>query len=71
MWLILFCLLLSLANSAKGSEVPKECFELFRQVRQQNIFFIPFIYNKIVFSFTPGESSVQLTSWLSPLVSLY
>ena len=54
MWPILFCLLLSLANSAGGSEVPSECFELFRQVRQQKIL-IPFIHNKIVFSLTPGE----------------
>jgi hypothetical protein len=55
MWPILFCLLLSLANSAEGNKVPEECFELFRQVRQQNIFFIPFIHNKIVISLTPGE----------------
>jgi hypothetical protein len=70
MWLILFCLLLSLAKPAEGNKVPEECFELFRQVRQQNIF-IPFIHNKIVITFTPGESSVQLTSWLSLSVSLY
>jgi hypothetical protein len=65
MWPILLCLLLSLANSAGGSELPNECFELFRQVRQQKIL-IPFIHNKIAISLTPGESSVQLTSWLSP-----
>jgi hypothetical protein len=53
MWPILFCLLLSLANSAGGSEVPNECFELFRQVRQQKIL-IPFIHNKIAISLTPG-----------------
>jgi hypothetical protein len=53
MWPILLCLLLSLANSAGGSEVPSECFELFRQVRQQKIL-IPFIHNKIAISLTPG-----------------
>ena len=53
MWPILFCLLLFLANSAGGSELPNECFELFRQVRQQKIL-IPFIHNKIAISLTPG-----------------
>jgi hypothetical protein len=69
MWLVLFCLL-SLAKATEGTRVPEECFELFRQVRQQNIF-IPFIHNKIVISFTPGKSSVQLTTWLSLSESLY
>ena len=64
MWPILFCLLLSLANSAGGSELPNECFELFRQVRQQKIL-IPFIHNKIAISLTPGEklSTIDLLAF--------
>jgi len=64
MWPILFCLLLSLAKPAEGNKVPEECFELFRQVRQQNIL-IPFIHNKIVISLTPGEklSTIDLLAF--------
>jgi hypothetical protein len=71
MWPILFCLLLSLANSAGGSELPNECFELFRQVRQQKIL-IPFIHNKIVLSLTPGEklSTIDLLAFSISGVSL-
>ena len=73
MWPILFCLLLSLANSAGGSEVPSECFELFRQVRQQKIL-IPFIHNnKIAISLTPGEklSTIDLLAFSMSGPSLY
>jgi hypothetical protein len=73
MWPILLCLLLFLAKPAGGSEVPSECFELFRQARQQNIYFIPFIYhNKIVLSLTPGEklSTIDLLTFSKSGVSL-
>ena len=71
MWPILFCLLLSLAKPTGGSEVPNECFELFRQVRQQNIL-IPFIHNKIVLSLTPGEklSTIDLLAFSMSGLSL-
>ena len=71
MWPILFCLLRSLANSAEGSEVPNECFELFRQVRQQKIL-IPFIHNKIAISLTPGGklSTIDLLAFSMSGLSL-
>jgi hypothetical protein len=73
MWPILLCLLLFLAKPAEGSEVPSECFELFRQARQQNIYFIPFIYhNKIVLSLTPGEklSTIDLLAFSMSSLSI-
>jgi hypothetical protein len=73
MWPILLCLLLFLANSAGGSELPNECFELFRQARQHNIIFIPFIHhNKIVLSLTPGEklSTIDLLAFSMSGLSL-